>query len=91
MRRGLRERIKNSRFKICSARVRKEMVCSISERFSEIVSGSDCLHFLNGAQERLLETGATILLQRFFRDEQCEDFTLGDLHRGNAFTSSVYR
>ena len=44
--------------------------------------GQRLLHFSNGAEQRFLETGAAILLQRFFRDDQREQFALGDLQRG---------
>ena len=35
-------------------------------------------------KQRLFKTGAAILLQRFFRDDERENFALGDLHRGKA-------
>ena len=39
-------------------------------------------HFFEGAEERALEGGAAILLQGLFRDEQGEEFALGDLQGG---------
>ena len=46
-----------------------------------MVSGRRLFHFANGAQKRFLKTGAAILLQGLFRDDEGEDFALGDLHR----------
>jgi hypothetical protein len=69
------------RSKIGSARVRKEMVCSMSARLSEMVSGSACSIFLMALKQRFLEAGAAILLQALFGDDEREEFALGDLHR----------
>ena len=41
--------------------------------------GQRLLHFLEGAEQRFLEARAAILLQRLFRDDQREQFALGDL------------
>ena len=44
--------------------------------------GERLFHFANGAQERLFETGAAILLQCFLCDDERKNLALGDLHCG---------
>src|ERR1035437_2715929 len=81
LRDGLGERVENFQIENrLGARAEGNRLLNVGEVERNVV-GQRLLHFFDRAQQRFLEARAAILLQGLFRDDEREDFALGDLHR----------